>query len=135
VTARTFQGWRRTLARLTARDSSAPLAAAAALHLELGFVPGLCLLPGLGLGLSFQLNLRGIFAARLPSRTRTKKNSSGSVSARRFGIVTASGNSVMSASWPSWCQNEHRATHHGLTYAMSSACFYWALTRSNALPR
>ena len=30
------------------------------------FVPGFCLLPGLGLGLSFQLHPRGVFAAGLP---------------------------------------------------------------------
>ena len=41
-------------------------ARAAALQLELDFVPGLCLLPGFGLGLSFQLHPGGVFAAGLP---------------------------------------------------------------------
>ena len=42
-------------------------AQAAALQLELGFfVPGLCLLPGLGLRLSFQFHPRGVFAAGVP---------------------------------------------------------------------
>lgn len=38
----------------------------AALQLKLGFVPGFCLAPGLGLGLSFQFHPRGVFAAGLP---------------------------------------------------------------------
>jgi hypothetical protein len=38
-------------------------AQAAALQLELDFVPGFCLLPGLGLGVSFQFHPRGVFAA------------------------------------------------------------------------
>jgi hypothetical protein len=37
----------------------------AALLLKFGFVPGLCLLSGLGLGLRFQLHPRGVFAAGL----------------------------------------------------------------------
>lgn len=37
----------------------------AALQLELGFVPCLCLLPDLGMGLSFQLDPRGVIAAGL----------------------------------------------------------------------
>jgi len=37
-----------------------------ALQLKLGFVPRFCLLPGLGLGLSFQLHPRGVFTAGLP---------------------------------------------------------------------
>jgi hypothetical protein len=41
-------------------------AQAVALELKLGFVPGLYLLPGLGLGLSFQLDPRGVIAAGLP---------------------------------------------------------------------
>jgi hypothetical protein len=40
--------------------------AAAALHLELDLVLGLCLLPGLGLGLSFQPDPRSVVAAGLP---------------------------------------------------------------------
>ena len=38
----------------------------AALHLDLGSVPGFCLLSGLGLGLGFPLDPRGVFAAGLP---------------------------------------------------------------------
>jgi hypothetical protein len=41
-------------------------AKAAALQLKLDVVPGLCLLAGLGLGLSLQLHPRGVFAAGLP---------------------------------------------------------------------
>ena len=41
-------------------------AQAAALQLKLEFVLGLCLLPGLGLGLSFPLHPVGVFAASLP---------------------------------------------------------------------
>jgi hypothetical protein len=41
-------------------------ARAAALQLNLGFVPALCLLVGLGLGLSFQSHPRGVSAAGLP---------------------------------------------------------------------
>jgi hypothetical protein len=37
-----------------------------ALQLELDVVPGFCLLPGLGLGLSFQLHPCGVFAAGVP---------------------------------------------------------------------
>ena len=41
-------------------------AQAAALQLKLDIVLGFCLLPGLGLGLSFQLHPRGVVAAGLP---------------------------------------------------------------------
>jgi hypothetical protein len=41
-------------------------ARAAALQLKLGFVLGLCLLPGLGQGLSFQLHPRGVVTVGLP---------------------------------------------------------------------
>jgi hypothetical protein len=41
-------------------------ARAAALQLKLGFIPGFCLLPGLGLGLGFPLHPRGVVAAGLP---------------------------------------------------------------------
>jgi hypothetical protein len=41
-------------------------AQAAALQLELDFVSGSCLLPGLGLGLSFQFHPGGVFAAGVP---------------------------------------------------------------------
>jgi hypothetical protein len=41
-------------------------AQAEALQLKLDVVLGLCLLPGLGLGLSFQLHPRGVLAAGLP---------------------------------------------------------------------
>ena len=41
-------------------------ARAAALQLKLDFVPGFCRLTGLGLGLSFQLHSRGVFAAGVP---------------------------------------------------------------------
>ena len=39
---------------------------AATLHLELDLVPGSCLLPDLGLSLSFQFDPRGVVAAGLP---------------------------------------------------------------------
>jgi len=41
-------------------------AGTAALQLKLGFVPGFCLPPGLGLGLGFQLHPRGVLAAGVP---------------------------------------------------------------------
>ena len=41
-------------------------ARAAASQLKLDFVPGFCLVPGLGLGLSFQLHPCGVLAAGLP---------------------------------------------------------------------
>jgi hypothetical protein len=37
-----------------------------ALQLELDVVPDLCLLPGLGLGLSFELQPGSVFAAGMP---------------------------------------------------------------------
>ena len=44
-------------------DLSGSALGAAALQLKLGFVPGFCLVPGLGLSLSFQFHPRGVFAA------------------------------------------------------------------------
>ena len=41
-------------------------ARAAALHLKLGFVPGFCLVAGLGLGLSVQPHQCGVVVAGLP---------------------------------------------------------------------
>ena len=41
-------------------------AQAAALQLELEVVPGLCLLPGLGLSLGFPLDPRGVVAVGVP---------------------------------------------------------------------